>query len=228
MVSRYEGLDDWMVTTLKAAKITAKRVNNSAKGLLDLDDLVQTGFVWALENEDKVRGYVEDDKIGALKAQIYRVMQKAVAKERAASTGCDPSDIFYYTVPLIEELLTDVWEDADRVLNGVVNDGQPTGKGPVNERNNRAAHAVDVLRALSRLDDATRSLLRQRYQIGLGWEEIGSLHGIEGDTARKRVRRALVTMLDLLGGESPWRNRRPNGNAHAQAITATTYDGSDQ
>lgn len=227
MVSKYEGLDESMVTALRASKAVARRVSNSARGLLDIDDLTQIGFVWALENESKVHDYLEDERIGALKAQMYRTMQRAVAKERASSTGCATEDIFYYTVPLIEELLTEVWEDADRAMSGALADGQPLGKGPINEGNNRAAHVIDILRALSRLPEDTRSLLRQRYQVGLEWEEIGSLHGLSAEAAKKRVRRSLVTMLDLLGGESPWKGRRPTGNAHAQAITANTYDGGE-
>lgn len=222
MVSQYEGLDDWQVTTLRAAKSVARRLRHSSRGITDLDDLVYTAFTWALENENKVKFYIDEERVGLLKTRLYRVMQKSLAKERAAVTGASTHDAFYYTASAVEEILTSAWDAPSMASQS---DGLPAAKGLANEGGNREAMRVDVLRALTLLPDDLILMLRQRYQMNLTYDEIGSLHELKGDTARKRTERAVITMLDLLGGSSPWAKRRSRSNAAAQAETSADYGG---
>ena len=223
MVNTYDGLDDWMITAMKASRSVSKRLAHASRGVTDLEDLVYTAFAWALENEKQVKAYVDEERIGARKARLYRIMQKSLAKDRAAHTGGKPSDSFYYTTGVVEEILSEIWDEP--CIESPVLDGQPTAKGLANEGNNAAAMRVDVLRVLGRLPDDLILILRQRYQMRLTFEEIGALHDLKPDTARKRVERSVVTMLDLLGGPSPWRHSRRKRNAQAQAETSANYDG---
>lgn len=223
MVSQYEGLEDWQITSLRAAKSVSRRLRHSSRGITDLDDLVYTAFTWALENEKQVKNYVDEERIGALKTRLYRIMQKSLARDRAAHTGGRPSDSFYYTTGVIEEILSGIWDEP--CIEAPVLDGQPSAKGLANEGNNGAAMRIDVLRVLSRLPDDLILILRQRYQMRLTFEEIGALHDLKPDTARKRLERSVVTMLDLLGGPTPWNHSRRKRNAQAQAETSSNYEG---
>lgn len=210
---------------MRVAKAKATEVYRIGRNLVEYDELLATGYEWIAKHAERV---IEDggEKPGRLARDIRRAMLHTVERERLRVTGARPEDLTYYTVSDIERLLPLAFEPNELVMPGQVDeDTEHRAKKAPNEGNDYAASVVDVSRALSRLPEDARVLLQQRYDIGLEYPDIARLHGLTAGAAEKRVKRTLFTILDLLGGEAPWRDRRPRGNAHAQAITNTTLEG---
>lgn len=110
------------------------------------------------------------------------------------------------------------------------------------EGNNWLATLADVSSALEKLgrnDPAAHSLIWLHYKQGYTYEEIGA--GLEPavsrETVSKRMDRAIKKVQELLGGPRPrkdpaeegWEegyvgSRRAISNAHARALTSTSYE----
>jgi RNA polymerase sigma factor (sigma-70 family) len=212
---------------LKAARSVARRVQHTARGLLDYDDLVSVGYEWLVKHPEKAVEWCENGTgYRALRTSLYRAMGRQVAKERRRRIGDSGlSDQMYYTPGLIEELLPQVWDLHARVTQGVT-DGERRGRSSPSEGNNHAAMLADVTHAVSRMPSDVRALLRARYLEGLTYEQVGELIGVSADTAARRMDSYLHTLIDLLGGERPWPSRRPRTRAAAQAAVESDYAGS--
>lgn len=220
-------LDLWLVNAMRESRKVAKRVYTSSRGLLDSEDLVAVGYEWIAAHTEKAQEWFEDNKRGHLARSLYREMQRAVAKERAHRTGSSTADAFYYSAAVVEELLPMVWSIEDRLTSGVNDDdGQRRGKSMPSEGNTLAAALADVARAVSRLAKSDIPLLQSRFEAGLTFDELARIYGMSDESiARKRVNSLVQSIVDLLGGESPWRSRKPRSSAQGQSITSRTYDG---
>lgn len=225
---------EWEVPeiALKQARRSARRVHQSCRGLLEYDELVSIGYMWIAAHKDKVLEWSNKDEhpMGwkAMSKSILRAMSREVAKERVRrNSGVD--DTFYYTPALIEEVLPDVWDVEDRVLTASQAEPEtPRGKMLPGEGGNREAVIADVSKAVGRLNDQERSILQARFFTGLTIREIAKMHGVSEDTVERRLRNITTTVMDYLGGESPWRTRRPRSNAAALAETSSQWEGDGQ
>jgi RNA polymerase sigma factor (sigma-70 family) len=222
-------VDAWEPTTqvLNLARKTARRVHRSCYGLIDYEDLVATGYQWLASHKSKVIKW-EEDPGGrkAIEKSMYRAMQKAVALERVARTGCATNDIFYYSPVIVEEVLPLVWSVDDRVADSAPDTGtERRGKSMPSERGDRRAVMADVLRAVERLPEDLRKLLESKYNANLSSIEIGRMLGVSDDTVDRRIKAAVMSIVDILGGESPWKKRKRLSSAGAQAEARATYEG---
>lgn len=226
--------DSWECpeVALKQARRCARRAHAQCRGLLDYDELVSIGYLWIAGHKGKVLEWTdkENNPMGwkALAKSLLRYMNREIAKERVRRTGGDTQDSFYYTPGLIEEVMPDVWDVEDRVLSASPGEPDaPRGKMLPGEGGNREAVIADVSKAVGRLNDQERSILQARYFTGLTILEIAKMHGVSEDTVERRLRNISTTVLDYLGGESPWRTKRPRSNAAALAETRNQWEGDD-
>ena len=60
---------------------------------------------------------------------------------------------------------------------------------------------IDVHTAFMRLTSAQRELIRLKYRDGLSWAEIAEVLGGNSENIRKKMDRAIKTLVSELGGE---------------------------
>lgn len=65
------------------------------------------------------------------------------------------------------------------------------------------AAALDLRRAINRLDEDLRLIVVLRYYSGMDATEVGAILGIPSATVRTRLRRALRVLREQLGGDAP-------------------------
>lgn len=217
---------------LRESKKAAKRAHQQCRGLISYEDLLSIGYLWIAKHKDKTLEWCDKDlhPLGwkALSKSMLRAMNKEVAKERVRRTGADSTDAFYYTPGIIEEVLPDIWEYEDRVLTASHREPDaPRGKMLPGEGGNREAILADISKAVSRLAVEEQSILQAKYVSGLTNVGIGKVHGISDDTVERRLHNITRSIIDYLGGESPWRTRRPRSNAAAQAETRNQWEGDE-
>ena len=145
-----------------------------------------------------------------LKRTFNNESQKYAAKERAHRSKSTPSDAFYYTHEILQELLKDVWSYGQWVKSASRDGEFITNTSKPNEGMNREAMLSDVSAGLSRLNEQDRLLLQRRYEgSGNDVDVLAIEYGISEEALRKRVSRALTKLQERLGGEQPqWNNRR--------------------
>lgn len=230
-------------TDLQAICFQVARKVKRQYPMIEIDDLIQEGRMWAITHPKKFRDYVDDDdkKRGTrmLVAAIRNYVRDYARKERAQRFGYDLGDDVFYSLAVLKGtgrgkgLLHYVY-DRDSWVNPPKGDGETrSGQDPA-EGNTWLATLVDVHRAVERLPRGDERLLAAHFEQGLTYEQIGSSFPVPVavSTVAKRIDQAVVKVQDELGGAKPredppeggWEagyvgTRRAISNAHARAIT---------
>jgi hypothetical protein len=199
-------------TVYKVARLSAGRCVRIHRNLVTSDDVFQHLSLWAVEHWHKIEEWEgQDSLVFKLKRTFNNESQKYAAKERAHRTKSTPSDAFYYTHEILQELLKDVWRYDQWVQSAAPSDGEfVSNSSKPSEGMNREAMLSDVSYALEKLNEQDRSLLERRFDGGgTDFDVLAVEYSISEEALRKRVSRALSKLQDRLGGEQPqWNNRR--------------------
>ena len=195
----------------RAARMSATRAVRIHRGLVTADDVFQHLNLWALEHWHKIEEWEgQASLMFKLKRTFNNEAQKFAAKERAQRTKTNPSEFFYYTHEILQELLRDVW-NYNRWVQGARTETEFISKtSKPNEGMNREAMLSDVSYGLDRLNEQDRLLLQRRFaDTGTDVDVLAIEYNISEEALRKRVSRALTKLQERLGGEQPqWNNRR--------------------
>jgi RNA polymerase sigma factor (sigma-70 family) len=200
-------------TVYKCARLSATRCVRIHRNLVTSDDVYQHLNLWAVEHWHKIEEWESQDSlVFKLKRTFNNEAQKFAAKERAHRTKSTPSDAFYYTHEILQELLKDVW-DYTHWVEGVTHnpEGEFISKSSKpSEGMNREAMLSDVSFGLKKLNDQDKLLLQRRFaEGGTDIDALAVEYSISEEAVRKRVSRALTKLQERVGGEQPqWNNRR--------------------
>ena len=204
--------DELWETIYKVARLAASRCVRIHRNLVSSDDVFQHLSLWAVEHWHKVEEWEgQDSLVFKLRRTFNNEAQKFAAKERAYKSKSSPSDAFYYTHEVLQELLKDVWRYDQWVQSSTPSDGEFISKtSKPSEGMNREAMLSDVSGALERLNEQDRLLLQRRFDGGgTDFDALAIEYSASEEALRKRVSRALTKLQDRLGGEQPqWNNRR--------------------
>jgi len=197
----------------RCARASATRCNRIHRNLVTTDDVFQHLNLWALEHWHKIEEWEEQQSlVFKLKRTFNNEAQKYAAKERAYKSKSTPSDAFYYTHEILQELLKDVWNYmywADSISHNPEGEFVSKTSKP-SEGMNREAMLSDVSFGLKKLNKQDQLLLNRRFADGgIDIDALAIEYSVSDEAIRKRVSRALTKLQERLGGEQPqWNNRR--------------------
>jgi RNA polymerase sigma factor (sigma-70 family) len=202
--------EKWVEDVFDVSRTVAYSISRNFKGYVEVDDLRQDLLEWCLRRQDKVREWlgVEDPKeyrlgIKRLSKTLNRRADKFCRKEKAKKLGYLPTDEYFYSIGLIEQLLPFAFKGevptkdpaAEFVSNGA---GDPaTGGGFL-------ATMYDIRLAIGKLTPGEYGILRMRYEDGLKLEQIAEYFDVSDSTVDRRINAAIRKVIKELGGESPW------------------------
>jgi RNA polymerase sigma factor (sigma-70 family) len=195
----------------KVARLSATRCVRIHRHLVTVDDVFQHLNLWALEHWHKIEEWEgQDSLVFKLKRTFNNESQKYAAKERAYKTKSSPSDAFYYTHEILQELLKDVWNYEQWAASSTPKDEFISTSSKPSEGMNREAMLSDVTFCLKKLNEQDNLLLNRRFADGgTDIDALAIEYSISDEAVRKRISRALTKLQDRLGGEQPqWNNRR--------------------
>jgi RNA polymerase sigma factor (sigma-70 family) len=195
----------------KVARLSATRCVRIHRHLVTVDDVFQHLNLWALEHWHKIEEWEgQDSLVFKLKRTFNNESQKYAAKERAYKTKSSPSDAFYYTHEILQELLKDVWNYEQWAASSTPKDEFISTSSKPSEGMNREAMLSDVSFGLKKLNEQDNLLLNRRFaEGGTDIDALAIEYSISDEAVRKRISRALTKLQDRLGGEQPqWNNRR--------------------
>ena len=172
-------------------------------------DLRQELWLWFLTHPKKVKTWEELDGKQAVKL-ISRSLRNAAKdfcqKEKARIIGFHVDDNYYYDRQVLEILLPAVFR-GDATAPSMVDLGFTATKKVASEGGNWFAMMSDIDKALKKLPDEQYNILYLRFGDGLENSNLASELQISDDAARMRVNRAVNSLLNLLGGSRPRRER---------------------
>ena len=203
--------DELWETIYRLARLSASRCVRIHRNLVAIDDVFQHLNLWAAEHWHKIEEWNNQDSLTfKLKRTFNNEAQKYAAKERAYRSKTTPSDSFYYTHDILQELLKDVWSYEQWIVSSTPKDEFISTSSKPNEGMNREAMLSDVAFGLKKLNEQDRLLLNRRFaEGGTDIDALAIEYSISEEAIRKRVSRALTKLQERLGGEQPqWNNRR--------------------
>jgi RNA polymerase sigma factor (sigma-70 family) len=203
--------DELWEQVYKVARLSATRCVRIHRNLVSVDDVYQHLNLWALEHWHKIEEWHgQDSLVYKLRRTFNNESQKFAAKERAYKTKSSPSDSFYYTHDILQELLKDVWSYEQWIVSSTPKDEFISTSSKPSEGMNREAMLSDVAFGLKKLNEQDQLLLQRRFaEGGTDIDALAIEYSISDEAIRKRVSRALTKLQDRLGGEQPqWNNRR--------------------
>lgn len=199
--------------------------------MVERDDIAQELRVWWLTHQKQIRRYVEQGQERRITKSLQRAAERYCRKVKSQVLGYRPEDEFFYNTGLIRELLPMVW-NADLITQDQHPDegGKVRRSKPANEGNDLLAMVGDVARTLMVIDKDEYAALWMVYgPLKADYSELAKGLGITVAAAKMRVQRAVQSIVDMLGGESPYSDgpgsRKAMSNAAAQALTANQETG---
>lgn len=177
--------------------------------MVESSDIRQELFVWFLEHPNKVKIWESLEGKQSIKL-ISRSLRNAAKdycqREKAQVVGYRVEDNYYYDKELVELILPAIFSGSRKppVMTDL---GFTNSKKVLSEGNNWSAMCADVENMYDKLHEEQQFILSIRYGEGL---EIGALSGqlsISQDAARMRINRAINSLLNLLGGKKPIKER---------------------
>lgn len=173
---------------------------------VDREDVAQELWLFMALHPDKVEEWSDQGKRGeqSLAKALRRRGRTWAIQEKAAITGYDVEDLYFYSTGLLRELLP---EALDREHWGDSGTSSETGKlSPTSrpsEGGNRVAMLCDVRSSLEAGSASDKELLWTTFGLGMPEDEHALVLGITVEALRTRVHRAVTRVQKRLGGPKP-------------------------
>ena len=172
-------------------------------------DIRQELWLWFLTHPKKLKTWEDLDGKETTKL-ISRSLRNAAKdycqKEKALIVGYHVSDNYYYDRQILEILLPAVFTGSN-VAPSLVDLGFTATRKVASEGGNWFAMMSDIDKALTKLPEEQWNILYSRFRQGQDNSDVASELQISDDAARMRINRALNSLLNLLGGSRPRRER---------------------
>ena len=129
---------------------------------------------------------------------------KYCEKEKAKNQGYDLTDLYYYDVSVVEAFLPSIITESYEMPTKIKDLNLKFNNGAINDGMNWLALRSDIAKGYYRLPESKQNILRLRYMNEqTEWSELAEHMGTSSaDGARKKVERALASIVQNLGG---WR-----------------------
>lgn len=188
-----------------ATKILFSRYRN----YVEYEDVQQELYLWLLKNFDKVdrwrTEYSERHAERTLVKALRNAGERYCRTEKAERDGYAVEDEFFYSIPMIADLLWLSFDEAWCAPKGIdYTEQKSPSVGP-----DLVTMVSDVTKAYETLPDPDQSLLRYVYGGDRTVSEaIASKSvewGVSQSAANSRIRRVVGRVRAALGGENPWK-----------------------
>lgn len=200
-------MTDFIPADHAAVSSATRQLMSRYRGHVSFEDVQQECYVWLIANYHKVmtwreeREHAEQTLVKALRNAADRYCRA----EKAEHDGYLPEDEFFYSIPMVRDLLI-LSFDEDWMMPGSAQLDAVRSGTPSSEGGNLMTMVADVRRALGTLTPHDRELLARVYDTKDPDQEIAVL-ALEWDVTTKaadmRVRRTLGRLRAALGGPNP-------------------------
>lgn len=206
-LSDFEFIESDHAAISSASKILFSRYRD----FIDYGDIQQELYLWLFLNYDKAMGWRETLGVRHAERSLIKALRRAGERvcraEKARVVGYVQEDEFFYSVPMVADLLSLYFDPEWMIPNGIELSRPPSHKPP-QEGGNLVVMVADVGKAYESMPLTDQNLLKKVYGrdvvtsdviagLALDW-------GITYSAADNRVRRVVGRLRSKLGGPSPW------------------------
>lgn len=177
---------------------------------VDYDDVQQTLYLWLLGHYDKAvnwrANYATQHAERTLIKALRNEGERYCRTEKAEQDGYSVEDEFFYSIPMIADLLALSFDPEWMEPKGI----DYTEQKSVSPGTDLVIMVADVTKAFESLPEPDQDLLRYVYGGSRLREDAIALKALEWDISQSaaygRIRRVVGRVRAALGGENPWRD----------------------
>lgn len=200
--------------------------------MLDVQDIRQELWIWFLEHPNKVKSWEKmDDKesVKLIARSLRNCAKDYCQKEKAKIAGYNVEDNYYYDKQVLEFILPAVLR-GDNTSPSMIDLGFTATKKVASEGGNWFAMMADVDKALKKLNEEQFNIIYLRFGDGSDNGTLAKELSISEDAARMRVNRAMNSLLNILGGTKPRKERdyKEEDNGEASDVERDAGDFGDE
>ena len=182
--------------------------------IIESQDIKQTLWMWFITHPKKYKEWSElppKDKEKLIAKSLRNAAITYCEKEKARKFGYDMVDLYYYDPSVIEAFLPSILADSYEIPSKIQDLNFKFGKSSeVTDGNNWLVLRSDIEKAFNRLAEAKQNILRLRFTTdNYEWSNLAKELNTSADGARKRVERAISSLIRILGG---WRTYNDTDN----------------
>lgn len=200
---------DFTPADYAAVSSAARQLTSRYRDHVSYEDVQQECYLWLWQNYHRAVAWREQYEPTHAERTLVKALRNAGERycraEKAEHEGYVPEDEFFYSIPMVRDLLI-LSFDPDWMIPGSVQLDAVRSGTPANEGGNLVAMVADVGRALQTLSEHDRALLTRVYDQKDPDQEIAVL-ALEWEVTTKaadsRVRRILGRLRAALGGPNP-------------------------
>ena len=175
--------------------------------IIEPADIRQILWLWFVTHPNKYTEWSKlppKDKERLIARSLRNAALKYCEQEKARKIGYDISDLYYYDPSVIEAFLPSIIGNTYEIPSKIKDLNFKFGKsGEVTDGNNWLVLRSDIEKAFNRLAEAKQNILRIRFSVeNYEWNDLGKELNTSAEGARKRVERAVSSLVKILGG---WR-----------------------
>ena len=175
--------------------------------IIESADIKQILWMWFVTHPKKYKEWSElppKDKEKLIAKSLRNAALKYCEQEKARKFGYDMVDLYYYDPSVIEAFLPSILADSYEIPTKIQDLNFKFGKsGEVTDGNNWLVLRSDIEKAFNRLPEAKQNILRLKFTTdNYEWNDLAKELNTSADGARKRVSRAINSLIRILGG---WR-----------------------
>lgn len=182
--------------------------------IIETADIRQILWMWFVTHPNKYTEWSKlppKDKEKLIAKSLRNAALKYCEQEKARKFGYDMVDLYYYDSSVVEAFLPSILADSYEIPTKIKDLNFQFGKsGEVTDGNNWLVLRSDIEKAFNQLAEAKQNILRLRFTTDNSeWSELAKELNTSADGARKRVERAINSLIRNLGG---WRTYADTDN----------------
>jgi DNA-directed RNA polymerase specialized sigma24 family protein len=178
--------------------------------MLDRDDIAQELWVWFVAHPRKYKEWLDLEQKDRDKLIAKSLRNAAITyceREKARKIGYDTSDLYYYDVSVVEAFLPSIISESYVIPVKIQDLNAKFGSGDISDGNNWLALRSDIATGYYKLSKAKQNILRLRFSVEQpDWATLAKDMDSTAEGARKKVERALNSLVKHLGGWKAYRD----------------------
>ena len=196
---------------IHAAVSSVSRQLRSRYRMCEFADIQQELYVWYIKHHRKVDEWSEEHHPKTVNLLLNKSLRNAgekyCRKEKAELEGYEVEDEFFYSIPMIADMLA-LYFDPDRHAPRGIELGKSPSGAPPEEGGNLMAMVADVGKAYEAMPPTDQWLLSTVYDgsvpVREGIAYLAQDWNITHGAADRRIRRVLGRLRTKLGGPRPY------------------------
>ena len=175
--------------------------------MVETQDISQILWMWFVTHPSKYKEWSaleQKDKDKLIAKSLRNAAITFCEKEKARVVGYEFLDLYYYDASVIEAFLPSIISESYEIPSKIKDLNFKFGKGETTDGNNWLVLRSDIASAYYQLSEAKQKILKVRYSMeNCEWDVIATEIGSTPEGARKKVQRAISSLIRNLGGFRP-------------------------